>query len=191
VAYVANAHEAVTVAELTEHLRLNHNAVRKHLAQLVTAGLILEERERRVTVGRPRLVYRLAPKTVAAEEQRYRRLAVLLAETLATGDDPAVVGRRAGATPAVQPGGGLDALSEHLAAGGFEPARRERGVSSEIVLGCCPFADAAAANPDVVCRLHLGLAESLADMVGGVRVDGLTPRDPRRAGCRLVVSATE
>jgi predicted ArsR family transcriptional regulator len=190
VTYLTTRDEPVTVADLTTHLGLHHNAVRKHLTQLVAAGLILEGREQRDTAGRPRLLYRLAPQTAAGQERAYRRLAVLLAETMASGDDPAVVGRRAGVDSATASVGGLDALVERFAVDGFEPAVRRRDGRAEVVLGSCPFADAAAANPDVVCRLHLGLAEGIADRVGGVQVDGLTPSDPYRAGCRVAVSDT-
>ena len=36
--YVADAGHPVGVAELTAHLGLNHNAIRQHLAKLVSAG---------------------------------------------------------------------------------------------------------------------------------------------------------
>ena len=88
-------------------------------------------------------------------------------------------------------GGGLVGLAARFAAEGFEPTVLERGTRSEIVLGCCPFVDAAAANPEVVCRLHLGLAQGAAESMGGVQVDGLLPRNPHRAGCRVAVTVTE
>ncbi|MHB1783921.1 MAG: ArsR/SmtB family transcription factor, partial [Acidimicrobiales bacterium] len=43
--YIADAPDAVGVAELTDHVRLNHNAVRQHLAVLKDAGLVTEEVE--------------------------------------------------------------------------------------------------------------------------------------------------
>jgi len=33
----------------------------------------------------------------------------------------------------------------------------------EFTLGRCPFAEVAAADPDTICRLHLGLAEGLTE----------------------------
>ena len=182
VAHLTAASEAVGVRELTEHLGLNHNAIRKHLARLVAAGLVVEEREPRLTPGRPRFVYRLAPDSDAGEERAYRRLAVLLAEAMASGDDPIEVGRRSAAAMPSSPGAGLDALTQRFLADGFDPTVRRRGKRVEVVLGRCPFADAAAANPEVVCRLHLGLAQGLG-AGAGVQVESLTPKDPRRAGC--------
>ena len=184
VALLAEADDAVTVAELTAKLGLNHNAVRKHLAQLVAADLVVEARETRTTRGRPRLLYRLAPDSPAGSEQSYRRLATMLATVLATGADPVAVGRRASTATVSEPG--LEGLAARLATDGFAPSVRRRGSRTEIVLGACPYADAAEANPEVVCGLHLGLAEAAGD-AAGVSVEGLAPRPPRRAGCRLAV----
>jgi predicted ArsR family transcriptional regulator len=187
-ARLAETDEPVTVAELTEQLAVNHNAVRKHLAVLVGAGLVAEEHEARVVPGRPRLLYRLTPQT--ARTDPYRDLAVLLATALATGDDPAAIGRNHAAAHEDTPpeDAPIDALRARFAADGFDPSLRRRKGRTEIVLGCCPYVDAAEANPDVVCRLHLGLAQGAAAAIGGLRVDDLTPRDPRRAGCRLAVT---
>ncbi len=188
--HLSEADEPVGVSELTDRLGLNHNAVRKHLTVLVGAGLVVEAREVRATPGRPRLLYRPAPDTPSGVEQSYRRLAVLLATALASGDDPAVVGRHAAERTAAPLSGGapVDALTARFAADGFAPTVRRRGRRADVVLGRCPFVDAAVANPAAVCRLHLGLAEGAADAIGGVRVDGLVAKDPRRAGCRVAVT---
>jgi predicted ArsR family transcriptional regulator len=191
-AHLADAGGPVPVATLTAQLGLNHNAVRKHLAQLVATGLVLEEREPRDTAGRPRLLYRLPPPA-PVRAQPYERLAVLLATALRTGADPVSVGRDAAAIVADEVAGGapespVAALAAQLEADGFEPVVRRRGRKADIVLQHCPYAAAASANPDAVCRLHLGLAEGAAEAIGGVRVDGLTVKDPERAGCRVAVS---
>lgn len=184
-AHLTDAKEPVSVAELTAHLGLNHNAVRKHLTQLVSAGLVLETSEARDTPGRPRLLYQLVP----ARPEPYERLAVLLATALRTGADPAAVGRDAAET-VNQPGpeSPLDALAAQFEADGFDPVVRRRGRKTDIILQHCPYAAAAAANPDAVCRLHLGLAEGAADAIGGLRVERLVPKDPQRAGCRVAVT---
>lgn len=187
-AFVDDAQRPVSVGELTDHLALNHNAVRKHLRQLVDAGLLAEAHERRTGPGRPKLVYRLAPALMESGGASYERLAVLLAAALADGEDPRSVGRKAGATGASHDGERpLDALTDLLAADGFEPAVRGRGEATTIVLGRCPYAAAAEANPAAVCALHLGLIEGAADAIGGLTIDGLEPHDPRRAGCCVLV----
>ena len=60
--YIADAPRPVGVGELTDYVRLNHNAVRQHLAVLKGAGLVTEEAEDRDRPGRPRLLYRLHPE---------------------------------------------------------------------------------------------------------------------------------
>jgi predicted ArsR family transcriptional regulator len=55
------------------------------------------------------------------------------------------------------------------------------------VLTHCPFAEVAADDPGTVCQLHLGLAEGLAEGLGGLAVEGLTVKNARQAGCRLTI----
>jgi predicted ArsR family transcriptional regulator len=192
IAYLDAAAGPVGVAELTEHLGLNHNAVRKHLARLVAASIAREHIEPRTGRGRPRLVYTLDDAATINDGAHYQRLAVLLAETLATGDDPADVGRRAGARRArLAVDGPLRALVGGLARDGFVPevddADHDRAA---ITLRRCPFADAAEANPAAICRLHLGLAQGLADTIGGIEVDNLYAADPHSGSCRLTIRTT-
>jgi predicted ArsR family transcriptional regulator len=188
--YIVDAGRPVDVVELTEHLGLHHNAIRQHLAKLVDAGLIVEATAPRVGRGRPRLVYTVDP---AAESRwgatgPYERLSLLLSEIIRTGDSPVDVGRRAGRQlpasmrEATDPVGALvDAMERH----GFEPTAERRGGRVEIVLGACPFVTTALADPDTVCGLHLGLAHGAAEELGGIVIDELVPRDPRRGACRL------
>jgi predicted ArsR family transcriptional regulator len=188
--YIADAGRPVDVAELTGHLGLHHNAIRQHLAKLVEAGLATESTAPRVGRGRPRLVYTVDPSTESrwGVTGPYERLSLLLSEIIRTGHSPVDVGRcagrqgRAARNPAADPVVGLvDAMERH----GFEPTAKQRGRSVDIVLGACPFATTALADPDTVCGLHLGLALGVADVLDGLVIDELVPRDPRRAGCRL------
>src|SRR5581483_12287457 len=184
-----DASGSVDVAALTAHFGLNHNAIRQHLAKLLDAGLVAERTERRGGPGRPRLVYQLAPGV----ESRwgaigpYERLSLLLAEAVRTGDPPVEVGRRAGkalVAAGTSPGDAVGAMAATMERLGFEPSVRRRGQQTEIVLGACPFASAAVAAPDVVCALHLGVAQAVADDTD-TTVAELVARDPRRAKCRL------
>lgn len=188
--YIADAGRPVDVAELTVHLGLHHNAIRQHLAKLVEAALVSEATAPRVGRGRPRLVYTVD----ASAESRwgvtgpYERLTLLLSEIIRTGDSPVDVGRRAGrevsaaTSDAADPVAGLvGAMERH----GFEPTAKRRGDKVDIVLGDCPFETTALADPDTVCGLHLGLALGAADSLGGLVIDELVPRDPRRGTCRL------
>jgi predicted ArsR family transcriptional regulator len=190
---LADADEPLTVPELTDHVGRHHTAVRQHLAKLVAAGLVTEEPEVRTTRGRPRLRYTVVPGAAGRWNvaSPYERLAVLLAEALRTGEAPADVGRRAGSLslPSIARDP-VEALAAEVARQGFEPSIRRRRAGIEFVLGRCPYQAAVLANPDAACGLHLGLAQAAADTIGGVEVEGLVPRDPRRAGCRILLRAT-
>lgn len=192
--YIAAAGRDVDVPELTDHVALNHNAVRQHLAKLVAAGLVVEGREQRTRPGRPRLVYRPADPVVPVDGG-YERLAAWLTEVVATGDSPLDIGRRAGARTAapleVSDAGPFERMRLAMEAHGFAPTLRRRAGQTEVVLGRCPYATAVLADPETICSLHLGLAEGVAGRLGDVQVDGLVPHDPRRAGCRLLVSELE
>lgn len=188
--YIADVARPVDVAELTEHLGLHHNAIRQHLAKLVEAGLVVEATAPPVGRGRPRLWYTLDP---SAESRwgvtgPYERLSLLLTEIIRSGDSPVEVGRRAGSqahAAASDAADAVDGLVEAMARHGFEPTTNRRGDHVDIVLGACPFESTALFDPDTVCGLHLGLAFGAADSLGGVVVDELFRRDPRRANCRL------
>ena len=191
---IAEADAPQSVAELTRFVGLNHNAVRQHLAVLKDAGLVSEELEVRTRPGRPSLLYSLHPEAAGKWSTlgSYEWLARLLADALHEGASARDVGRRDGR----RRGAGshdADATSRveiELLRGGFRPTRVDRGSVTDFVLGRCPFEEVAASHPDEVCQLHLGLAEGLADSLGEVVVDRLVKKDPRRAGCRLVIART-
>jgi predicted ArsR family transcriptional regulator len=187
--YVADAGRPVGVAELTSHFGLNHNAIRQHLAKLLDAEMVIEATLQGAGPGRPRLVYEIHP---AAESRwgvigPYERLSLFLAEIIRTGDMPVDVGRRAGQnlqTATSSPEDVIANMTDTMARLGFAPDIRRRGKRFDIVLETCPFASTALADPDIVCSLHLGVAEGLAEGTDVV-VDELVAKDPRRANCRL------
>jgi predicted ArsR family transcriptional regulator len=190
--YVADAARPVDIAELTDHFGLNHNAIRQHLAKLVSAGLVTEAQAASSGRGRPRLLYRLDP---AAESRwgvtgPYERLSVLLAEMLRTGDSAFDVGKRSVPHPrrgAEAPDDPVAVVVEAMERQGFQPeVRNARGNRVDVVLRSCPFESAVLADPDTVCDLHLGIAEGAAALAGErLVVDELVAHDPRRANCRL------
>ncbi len=190
--FVADARHPVGVAELTEHVQLNHNAVRQHLAVLKEANLVVEETEARSRPGRPRLLYSLHPEVSDrwGATGAYSWLASLLADAVRSGKGPRQVGREEGRRRASElaGAGASDALLEvEMARRGFRPTRTDKKRTLELVLGRCPFVEVAESDPRTVCQLHLGLAEGLAESLGGLHVERLVAKDARRAGCRLIV----
>jgi predicted ArsR family transcriptional regulator len=188
--YIAEASGPVGVAELTALVGLNHNAVRQHLAVLKEARLVVEELEVRTRPGRPRLLYRLHPEAGGrwGTPGPYAWLAALLSEAVRRRLDPRQVGRQEGHRIGAERAGAgdsLDLLEDEIGRRGFRPARVERRGKVELVFRRCPFAAVAAADPATVCQLHLGIAEGLVEGLGGLEVEGLSTRDPRKAGCRL------
>jgi predicted ArsR family transcriptional regulator len=190
--YIVDSEGPVGVAELTTYVQLNHNAVRQHLAVLKDAELVVENVETRATPGRPRLLYRLHPEAAGkwGTSGAYAWLAGLLSNALEYNLSSRQVGRQEGLKRGCKCSGADDsvgAMERELVRSGFRPARSERGRQVDFVLGRCPLEEVAAGKPGIVCQLHLGLVEGLAEGLGGVTVDRLTPKDPHRAGCRLVV----
>jgi predicted ArsR family transcriptional regulator len=190
--YLLDATEPVGVADLTDHFGLNHNAVRQHLTKLVAADLVIEGRGPARGPGRPRLVYTVGPATESrwGATGPYERLAALLAEIIRTGETPVEIGRRTGRRETAQHptgDGPVDALVQAMTRSGFEPAVERRGGKVDIVLRTCPFATTALSDPDIVCELHRGLSMGIAEQLGGLVVDDLLRRDPRRANCKLRV----
>jgi len=190
--YIADAPAPVGVAELTAYIQLNHNAVRQHLAVLKDAGLVTEDTENRDRPGRPRLLYRLHPEAAGTwgTHGAYAWLASLLAGAVRRKQDLRQAGRQDGHRRAAElsgPGDPADLLEEEMVRRGFRPARTGRGRRISFVLGRCPFADVAATEPDTVCQLHLGLAEGLAEGLGGLEVERLMVKDAHRAGCQLIM----
>ena len=190
--YIAAAPGPVGVAELTEYVRLNHNAVRQHLAVLKGASLVSERVEERSRPGRPRLLYRLHPEVAGrwGTPGAYAWLASMLSDAVRHRMEPRQVGRQDGHFRAAALTGTeeeVDLMEAELILRGFRPTRVVRGHKVEFILRRCPFADVAGSDPETVCELHLGLVEGLAEGLGGLNVEGLVAKDPHRAGCRLTV----
>ncbi len=185
---ISTAPTAVGIADINAQFPFNHNAIRQHLAKLVAAGLVSERRDSVVRPGRPRLVYEPAPGVDSrwGLVGPYERLSLLLAEIVESGDPPVEVGRRAGRAMAGSVAGvdGADKMMAVMARQGFEPELRRKPRVSEIVFQQCPFESAALSHGDIICTLHLGIAEGLAEGTN-VAVSELVAKDPRRDDCRL------
>ncbi|MGA9310363.1 MAG: helix-turn-helix domain-containing protein [Pseudonocardiaceae bacterium] len=167
--------------ELAAVCGLHVSTVRFHLGVLSEAGLVRSHSEQPRTRGRPRLLY--APASVgdtgAAKQTGYQSLAMILA---AHWDEaPAERARRAeragwavareqGVTPRPSPSltaeESVAQVSGLFAELGFEPELAREGQDLQIRLHACPFRAVAAAHPEVVCSMHLGLLRGALVEVG-------------------------
>ncbi len=191
--YIAEATAPVGVAELTDFLGFNHNAIRQHLAVLVDAGVVAESNEQRTTRGRPRKQYVLrddALNAFGSVSGSYQRLAELLLEVIGSDASPFEVGFQVGVDAAGAGGDDVDLaeverqLFDRLQVDGFEPRASNDGV---IELSNCPFVDVVTQNSSVVCELHKGLIGGFVSSQNGELSGELTPENPNQAACRVVV----
>jgi predicted ArsR family transcriptional regulator len=191
--YIADAGRPVGVAELTADVKLNHNAVRQHLAVLRQAALVVEEIEERDRPGRPRLLYRIAPEAEGSwgTPGPMDFLAQALAEAISTNASPYEVGRRLGRERAGELGPELEVaepaelLEEEMARRGFRPSAKDRAARLELSLHHCPFVSVAERSPEIVCELHRGLTDGLCEGLGELEVTEFTPRRNKRQVCRV------
>jgi predicted ArsR family transcriptional regulator len=191
---LARASQPLSTADIAEALELHPNTVRPHLDRMREVGLLEVDADSRGTVGRPQHRYSLTPDapSLGLEPSAFRMIAGLLAGAVAsTGAGPevvAAVGRDQGRRAAGLRAGAfscVDALMDELADLGFDPAMATDGTTTTIAFTRCPFAELAAAFPDVVCHLHRGIVEGMVEARGGVEVSverfaTLADRDPCR-----------
>ncbi|MEZ5322268.1 MAG: helix-turn-helix domain-containing protein [Microthrixaceae bacterium] len=192
---IAELGRPMGVSELTQRFALNHNAIRQHLARLVSAGLVVERKAPASGRGRPPFEYVVDPVAEGrwGSNGPYEQLSGLLAEVITTGLSPGEVGRRAGERMRVPVPSG-DAVADigaAMARQGFDPEVREVEGGADMILHRCPFASTAVDAREAVCSLHLGLAEGLLGGVdgesggGGMRIAELVAQEPERAECCL------
>lgn len=186
----------LTVQDLADGLGLHVNTVRFHLDRLLETGQVARSAQPRDRPGRPQLIFTARPGPHLHGAQRdYRLLADLLTGLVAElGADAApratAVGRRWGAAMTraaaverpVDEVGARAELLRILGDVGFAP---EVGPDDDrrVLLRHCPFLEAAAAHPDVVCSVHRGLMDgALAEMDAPLVTERLIPfAEP--AGC--------
>jgi len=205
--FLSDRTRPVRVAELAEHFAVHPNAIRQHLNKLVDAELVSEATAVPTGRGRPPLEYSVRPSS----ENRwgalgpYERLAQLLTEAVATGDVPEEVGHRAGLregaaimsrsrgsrTPTPDPAPSptertpLQVFTVEIERQGFEPSLTCHGEHFDVTLGACPFTSAVLTDRDTVCQMHVGLANGVAESIGGITIDEFVIRDPRRGRCHI------
>ena len=207
---LARSPRPLATADVAESLDLHPNTVRPHLERMRDVGLLVVETEGRGGVGRPQHRYSIAPDapSLGLEPPAMPLLAAMLAGVAAASgaapEEAAAVGRPQGRAAAARlvpaPGAGedpvldaevcLEALVADLTRLGFDPAVAADREGTTVAFTHCPFADLAAAHPDIVCHLHRGMVEGIVEAVGGLDVAAfrtLVDRTP----CRVELVGAE
>ena len=181
-------------AEVAEALGLHPNTVRPHLERMRDVGLLQVAVDGRGGVGRPQHRYLLAPDapSLGLEPPTYPLLAGLLANVAAACSPPAAevaaVGRHHGrhAAAARAGAGPADAVSTVVAEMGdmgFDPVAEQAGTSTTVAFTNCPYRELAEAFPELVCELHRGMIEGMAETGGAAVAHFATLAD--REPCRV------
>lgn len=149
-------------AQVAGPLGLHVTTARFHLDQLTDAGLARRAQGNERRRGRPRMLY--SPSGTARDRNTREQLIDVLAgavDSAANGapEDTAVVaGREWGEAFAREENETADAhlmrVTDRL---GFEPVRD----GHQVWMHGCPFREAAAKRPEVICAVHRGLVEQL------------------------------
>ena len=168
--------EPTTLAALVATSGLHANTVREHLDALVREGLAHRHPEAPAGRGRPAWLYE-ATGVDAASAPEYAGLASALAaaihRTSASPTDDAVtagrewgheLARERGARPAASAVAARREVVSLLDEVGFAPQADAR--SSTVRLTRCPLLETAHKYPDIVCGVHLGLAQGALEEYG-------------------------
>lgn len=182
-AFLIDAGRPVTVAEVSASSGQHTNTVREHLDALADAELVSSERLPPSGRGRPAIAYAARNRnSVLRGTKEYVALVDALVTQLKRTShdleaDSMAVGRAWAEDLSVD-----GTPEEKLRSMGFEPVVE---AENQLLLETCPVLAAAKANPEVVCRIHLGL---LRTMVG--EETDLEPFVENGCRVRLAASST-
>ena len=198
--------EPVTASDIAGLFDIHANVARHHLDRLVADGYLQVTRRRRTErrgpgAGRPAKYYETTDKEISVQFplRRYDLLAELLArivERLAP-DTAAViaeeVGREYGRELAAEVGLAKDAGFE-TAVNAVARVMMGVGFDSEantsdrvIVTRFCPFGEAAANHPEIVCKLDQGIVSGLLESANAKGVPVVTPHLAGQEDCRTEI----
>jgi predicted ArsR family transcriptional regulator len=197
-AALARLRRPASTPELARLVDRHPNTVRVALQRMEAAGLV-ECRTVAQARGRPRHAWAIVPdaRPGDAAPQAHSDLSRWLARAMRRGHTAAAVeseGRDIGhelAPDGAMAAADADAMQDALTALGFAP-RAEARAHGELryVLANCPYREAVAVNPAVVCSLHRGITQGLVDRLDPRRrLTGFVPKDPFTAGCLIELSA--
>lgn len=154
------------IAEVAERLGVHPNTVRFHLSGLIERGQVERVEASPTGPGRPAQLFRAVPGMDPSGPRHYRLLAEVLLADLAAQPHAAAwaadAGRAWGArlsTERMRAEEPAQRLVELMADLGFAPEQPADG--DQIALRHCPFLELAQQHPEVVCQVHLGMAQGV------------------------------
>ncbi|GAB2626293.1 helix-turn-helix transcriptional regulator [Novilysobacter erysipheiresistens] len=167
------APQGSTVGQICDALRLTHNAVRQHLAALISMGLVAHGHSR-ATGGRPQACYLLTAAGRDLFPRNYDLIAGKVIEHLLASAGPAkvqellaVMGRELGSAAAAATVDGGDAgddavaisLADQLEALGYEAQAVRHGDELQVEAHNCVFHALAQQHPEV-CHFDLAFMQA-------------------------------
>jgi predicted ArsR family transcriptional regulator len=194
---LASLRRPATTDELAPMVGRHPNSVRVQLRRLADAGLV-EPRTERLARGRPRQLWAIHPdaRPAGRAPEAHGDLGRWLARAMRHGAglaDVEATGRSIGRelAPAASGRGIREAMQDALTALGFAPRGEAAGEGRwRYVLANCPYRDAVAENPAVVCSLHRGITAGMIERLDPSHaLEEFVARDPYRAGCLIEMAA--
>ena len=192
--------EPTGVPALAAMTGLHVNTLREHLDALLDAGLVRRHRAAPAGRGRPGWLYEATGRSPEQPQPESASLAAALAGVIArTSPHPVEDARAAG----VEWGGRLAHAAGTPARPGAAAARRKvveifdrMGFAPEtdraahrVRLTRCPLLEAAYQQPDVVCAVHLGVAQGALAEYGADAADGELRPFAEPGACLLYLRA--
>lgn len=186
---------ATTVDELATRLDMHANTARKHLDGLAERGLVTRTAAAVTGRGRPAWSYAAALGSPEPDHRvrDYAGLATALAGHISrTSTDAEADARSAGEAwgrtltnglPAGSPAFARRTVVDLLEELGFDPAANARVTT--VRLRRCPLLDAARAQPDIVCPVHLGIVRGALAELGGEPARAVLLPFAEPGACRL------
>ncbi len=178
--------DALNVEEIAASTMLSTSATRNYLELLVESNKVSKTFQDRCVVGRPKVLYRaIISDSTPTFEASYQFLASIFVNYFSSalengGEKAEIIGQEWGAFLVTKPlpfqsfnySQSLELLRKTFEEMGFSPQIQ----SNEMSLLNCPFQDIAINNPEIICRLHLGMIKGALKAMGDtVQVSDLIP----------------
>lgn len=159
-----------SVQELADKVCLHPNSVRPHLDQMRESGLVVLEAHHTGQPGRPLHRYRANPQAIMSvwPEAPIGTLASVLADLADSHGIDGDAARAAGRDliEGLEPAQGVSGFTKALEQVGFHTVVREGEAGTVVGFVSCPYRPVADEHAELVCGIHQGLCDALAEGSG-------------------------